>query len=150
MSRSRHAHPRLRTALLAAALSLPLAAVAMPPGGGPHGAGPGDPAATQRGGRHHSPEQQTLRMKEGLGLSDEQTAAVGEINKRYAERIDALKPTPEEREQRRQQMQALMAERNEELKQVLDEQQYAKHLQHQQRMMQKFRDHRPPEGPAPQ
>ena len=149
MSRSRYAHPRLRTALLAAALSFPLAALAMPPGGGPHGAGPGDPAAMQRGGHHHSPEQQTQRMKEGLGLSDEQAAAVGEINKRYAERIDALKPTPEEREQRRQQMHALMAERNEELRQVLTEEQYAKHLQHQQRMMQKFRDRSPPTEPAP-
>jgi Spy/CpxP family protein refolding chaperone len=149
MSKSRYPHPRLRIALLATALSLPLAAIAMPPGGGPHGPGPDDPAAAQRGGRHHSPEQQTQRMKEGLGLSDEQAAAVGEINKRYAERIDALKPTPEEREQRRQQMHALMAERNEELKQVLNEEQYAKHLQHQQQMMQRFRDRKTTTEPAP-
>lgn len=103
------------------------------------------PAAAQSApasARHLDPALMTQRMTTNLGLSEEQARAVGQINARFAGRVE------EQRQQQAGAMREIAAQRDAELKEVLTEQQYARHLAHRQEMQERRRAHRGPGGPG--
>lgn len=87
---------------------------AQPPGGGGWSATPAQMA-----------ERQTSRMKESLGLSEEQTAKVSEINLKYATKMhEARQNNQGDFAAMREVMQTMRQEQDEELKTVLNETQF--------------------------
>ena len=103
------------------------------------------PAAAQSApdsARHMDPALMTQRMTTNLGLSEEQARAVGQINARFAGRVE------EQRQQQAGAMREIAAQRDAELKEVLTEQQYARHLARKQEMQERRREHRGPGGPG--
>ncbi len=91
----------------------------------------GSAHASHHGGKmtgHGSPQdraaQQTEHMTEALGLSEEQSRQVGEINLKYATEAQASLETSATREERHNRMREIMARRDGELREVLDDQQY--------------------------
>jgi len=78
-------------------------------------------------GMHMSPEQHTALMKQELGLSDEQTGAVAELNQRYAARKREMHEQAQaQRKERWAKAKAMMGDRDTELRQILNEEQYAR------------------------
>ena len=72
-------------------------------------------------------ERQTERMKEHLGLSDEQTEQVSEINIAAAEKMqEARESANGDREAMRSKMMTIRQETNTSLKEVLSEEQWTK------------------------
>lgn len=91
----------------------------------------GSAQASHHGGKmmgHGSPQdraaQQTEHMTEALGLSEEQSRQVGEINLKYATEAQASMETAATREERHSRMREIMARRDKELREILDDQQY--------------------------
>ncbi len=86
--------------------------------------------ASHHGGKmgHGSPAEraarQTEHMTQALGLSEEQSRQVGEINQKYATEAQASMETAASREERHGRMREIMGKRDEELRQVLSEEQY--------------------------
>lgn len=68
--------------------------------------------------------RQTEHMTQALGLSEEQSRQVGEINQKYATEAQASMETAAGREERHSRMREIMGKRDEELRQVLSEEQY--------------------------
>lgn len=67
-------------------------------------------------------KKQTEQMIKKLSLDDEQATQVTEINTKYAEKMKGMKDM--DREERREQMERLRMQQNDELKSVLTEDQY--------------------------
>jgi len=75
-------------------------------------------------------EAQTERMAKDLQLSEEQKAQVTAINKKYADQAKELKAEKQAEQQvRREEAKQIADAREEELKAVLTEAQYAQHLE---------------------
>lgn len=103
------------------------------------------PAATQSApasARHMDPALMTQRMTKNLGLSEEQARGVEQINARFAGRVE------EQRQQQAGAMREIAAQRDAELKEVLTDEQYARHLARKQEMQERRRAHRGPGGPG--
>ncbi len=87
-----------------------------------------------RGGPNMDPAEmanrQTERMTTALELSEEQAANIKEINLTYADIVmEARENRSGDREEMREKMQGIRADRNEELKTVLTEEQYTTYLE---------------------
>jgi len=84
----------------------------------------------------------TERMSAHLGLSQEQTPRVQQINERFTRQVE------EQRQQQAAAMSRIAAEHDAQLKSVLTAEQYAKHLARKQEMQERRRAHRGPGGPG--
>lgn len=100
--------------------------------------------ASHHGGKmgHASPEEraarQTAHMTEALGLSPEQAEEVGAINRKYAAKAQEARKDAASREDRHGAMREMMGQRDEELRAVLDDEQYAR-LQEMRKAMHELR-----------
>jgi hypothetical protein len=89
--------------------------------------------------RSMDPATLTQRMTTNLGLSPEQVTEVEQINQRFARQVEEHRKQQEAmRAAHQEAMGKIAAERDAELKKILNEEQYAKHASQQQRR----RDHR--------
>lgn len=97
--------------------------------------------------RQVDPATMTQRMTTNLGLSPEQTTKVEQINGRFAKRLEEQRQQQEAmRASHQEAMGKIAAERDAELKGVLTEEQYARHVARQQ-MMRERRGSGPGKGP---
>ncbi len=90
-------------------------------------------AQDKAGKEQHTPEERaakhTEHMTKELGLSADQTAKVADINQRYATALGEVKESTAERDAKREQAKGMRDRRDQELKQVLTAEQYAKMLE---------------------
>lgn len=92
--------------------------------------------------RSMDPATLTQRMTTNLGLSPEQVTEVEQINQRFARQVEEHRKQQEAmRAAHQEAMGKIAAERDVELKKVLNEEQYAKHASQQQSLQQRRRDH---------
>ena len=85
-------------------------------------------------------EHHTKKMDQTLDLSDEQEASVLAINQKYAEQMSALREEKKkEMEAMRGQLEAIREARNAEFKEVLNEEQYAKHLEKEEKHIERIK-----------
>jgi Spy/CpxP family protein refolding chaperone len=103
--------------------------------------GPGPCFGRHRPGQWPSPADHSMRMQQKLGLTDEQASKVSEINRQFAESMRGLHEKV--REEHREEFTAIVQQRNESMKGVLNEEQYKQFMERQERM----RKHR--RGPGP-
>ncbi len=68
--------------------------------------------------------KQTEHMTQALGLSEDQSRQVGEINKKYATEAQESMEAAASRDERYRRMREIMGQRDEELRQVLSDEQY--------------------------
>ena len=108
----------------------------------PAGAQSAPAPAPRMAARHMDPAAMTERMSAHLELSQEQTPKVQQINERFARQVE------EQRQQQAAAMSRIAAEHDAQLKGVLTEEQYAKHLARKQEMQERRRAHRGPGGPG--
>ena len=87
-------------------------------------------------------EQRTEQMTKELALDADQAAKVEAMNKRYAEEMRALEPTEAERQEKREKMKDIQTRRDEELKTVLTEEQYAKMMELRQQRTDERKEHK--------
>jgi uncharacterized membrane protein len=90
-------------------------------------------------GKSALPRDFSQMMRRDLNLSDEQTAAIEQIVRKYEPRLE------QNRREARDQMRADLAEMNDEILPLLSESQREAHR----RVWQKVIDNRPPRGPGP-
>lgn len=69
-------------------------------------------------------QRQTEQMTKKLGLDENQTASVGEINLKYAQQVDEILASDQEQPAKRAAIRDLKAAQDDELRQVLTEEQY--------------------------
>lgn len=69
-------------------------------------------------------QRQTEQMTKKLGLDENQTASVGEINLKYAKQIDEILASDQEQPAKRAAIRDLRTAQDEELRQILTEEQY--------------------------
>ncbi|MCW3806755.1 hypothetical protein [Plebeiibacterium marinum] len=82
-------------------------------------------------------KKQTERMKELLELSDEQAVKIQEINLDFAKQVQEMRKNNTDREAMRESMQTLRAEHKEQMKKVLNEEQYQKMLEDEKKMQER-------------
>ena len=90
-------------------------------------------------------EHQTVKMKHHLKLNDDQASKVGEINARYADKLESIRGMEEGR---REAATELKDARNAELKSVLTEEQYASMIAEQEKNLKKKQGQQAQPGPA--
>ena len=113
----------------------------------PAGAQSAPAPASRMSPRHMDPATMTQRMTTSLGLSPEQVTEVEQINQRFAKQLEQQRKQQEAmRAAHQEAMGKIAAERDAELKNVLTEEQYAKHASQRQALKQRRRDH-PGTGP---
>lgn len=107
-------------------------------------ASPGATDAPREARMHHpDPARMTEHMSAMLGLSAEQTGAVQQINERFAAKMEEQRKQREAmRAAHREQMRGLRDQRDQELKKVLTEEQYARHLAQREAMHDQHGGHR--------
>jgi Spy/CpxP family protein refolding chaperone len=100
----------------------------------------------QRRGPGMSPEAQAARLKDRLKLTDEQTEKVKALlQKLQQERATWLQNNPQATpEERRAEMQKLMKERNDGLKEILTPDQWKQYQQEMEQMRMRMRERREP------
>ncbi|WNJ21627.1 hypothetical protein [Pontibacter sp. G13] len=91
-------------------------------------------------------KMQTTELTSQLGLSDDQAAKVGEINQRYAERVNNIAASDADREAKGQQLKTLQSQKSAEFKQVLNDDQYNKYEKMVQDRHEKMKGHQKSDG----
>ncbi|HOO84602.1 MAG TPA: hypothetical protein PLS94_08570 [Prolixibacteraceae bacterium] len=121
------------------ALLATIAIMAQPPGGGM--------------GMQFDPEEmvkrQTEQMTNDLGLNAEQTKKVEALNKKYSEKMSEMFQNAGEADRSKffEKMQTIREEKNKELKGILTDEQYKKHIELEEQRMQQRRDRAQQGGP---
>nr|WP_295927707.1 hypothetical protein [uncultured Dyadobacter sp.] len=87
-------------------------------------------------------EAQTQRMAASLGLDSVQTEKVGRINLRYAQKVDPVVQGNGNRMSKLKAVRTLQKEKEGELKQVLNQQQFEQFKQQQQAMKDEIKERR--------
>lgn len=129
----------IRAKTLPLALLLALSGVAQAMEGPGHSAGGPNRMTTVRA---IDPATLTQRMTTNLGLTPEQVTEVDQINQRFAKQLEQQRKQQEAmRAAHQEAMGKIAAERDAELKNVLTEEQYAKHASQRQALKQRRRDH---------
>lgn len=122
---------------LIAGLFFTIAGIAQPPGG------------------QFDPEEmvkrQTQQMVEDLGLNEAQEVKVDSLNRKYSQKMGEMFQSAQgDFQGMREKMETLREEKNAELKTILTEEQYTKHVELEKKRMEEFRSRRRDGGGGPQ
>lgn len=121
---------------LIAGLFFTITGIAQPPGG------QFDPEEMVR--------QQTQQMVEDLGLNETQEEKVDSLNRKYGQKMGEMFQSAQgDFQGMREKMETLREEKNAELKTILTEEQYTKHVELEKKRMEEFRSRRH-DGGGPQ
>lgn len=100
----------------------------------------------QRGSQLGTPEEraarQTTRMKETLTLSPEQETSVADINLKYAKQMQSVIETGGRNLKTAREAKSIMKNKDKELKEVLDKDQFKQYLTIKEEMMSKLKERR--------